>query len=181
MALQSGKEKKQIESMTEEEKERRRERARELNRMRANGEPSGLGGKKRIKKGPIVVTVETFEKWYTQSFSVFIVIHINYIVKTGDNLSILRYIEKEIKREVNKWVKAQDEYSDEHICVPYAGSSSYSTYEGNRKTVTIDLTIKQKCVSEFKDAYKLFESKLDSLISSLTTILENNGITLAKA
>ena len=52
--------------MTEEEKERRRKRENELNRMKANGEPSGIGGKKRIKKGPIVITVETFEKWFIE-------------------------------------------------------------------------------------------------------------------
>lgn len=159
--------------LTQEEKARRKE----VEYLKATGGSIGIGGKKVIRRPSITAIIETFDKWKTTSFCVTLKIHINHIKRKASTVGTVNDVVSAIRTNMYRWVCAQEEYDNNYICVVDAGNS-YSSYEGKTKTISIELTLKQKQTTHFKDAVKTFESKTDSLCSSLTHLLVANGLEL---
>lgn len=162
---------------TEEEKQARKKRIAELKYLKRTGGTIGLNSKKKYKRPGCSILIETFDKWYTKVFTLTIKLHINHIGGNAKMVNTVDDVCKDLKTLCGKWVKEQVEYCDEHICIVETGNS-LSSYTGKTKTFSIELTVKRKETTPFKEALKVFEPKIDGIYSSLTSLLVQSGFTL---
>ena len=158
-------------------KEEAKKRNAELRRRKQAGESTGIGGKKKIKLPGFSVMVETFDKGKTQAFCVTFKAHTKHLGTRAANREVIGDVEYYLKRWFNKWVKAQAEYDDRYICVVECGNGSAS-YTGLTKTLSVELTLRQKEATNFTKALEIFEPKIEGVYSSMKTLLEENGLEL---
>ena len=158
-------------------KEETKKRNAELRRLRKEGKPTGVGGKKKVKLPGFSVMVETFDKSETKCICVTIKAHTKHLGTKTANRVVIGDIEYYLKRWFNDWVKAQPEYDNRYICVVECGNGSAS-YTGLTKTLSVELTLKHKEATNFQKALEIFTPKIDGVCGSLKTLLEENGLEL---
>ena len=144
-----------------------------------SGGTARIGGRKTILYPGFKVIIESFDKWYTSSFCVEIIISVEYEQRTDEYLNALVDFEKEIRYWFKNWVPQQEEYENKYICIPDSKQhNSNAHYVGKKKTISVSLTFKQKRTTEFKETIVIFKPKLDEIVSSLTSIVEKTGLKL---
>ena len=131
---------------------------------------------KTLKRPGCKVKVESFDKHNTKAICVSFYFHLEPVKRVVVNVRKFQRLDADIRGLFYRWSKEQEEY-EAYICVPKVGKTA-SIYEGKSSIVGIDLTLKLKNATVFGDALKTFESKLDSLYSSLKSLFDSNEMVL---